>query len=74
MTDPTFDAIAARLAAELRRLPCRSREKCEHCAALAEYDQYVARRAIVQTPAVAAEQVRKALRAAADHPGERHDG
>jgi hypothetical protein len=66
----TIDTIAAMLAEELRRLPCRvdhAKEPCKKCEALALYAAHVS---IVQTPKVAAQ---AALRAVADQPGERHD-
>lgn len=60
---PTLPEIAAGLAAELRRLPCRVTPfGCPGCAWLAAYDAWVAEQAqvpIVETPAVAREMVRK---------------
>lgn len=46
---------------------------CTVHALLEQYDEYIAHRSIVQTPAVAAEQARALLRAAADKKGERND-
>jgi hypothetical protein len=66
----TIETIAAMLAEELRRLPCRvdhSKERCKKCEALALHAAHVA---IIQSPKLAAN---AALRAAADNPGERHD-
>lgn len=80
----TLPTIAANLARALRLMPCtcvttgswprfkdvkaHPERTCSRCAALAEYDAYVA---FVQTPNTAALQ---ALRERADSPGERHDG
>jgi hypothetical protein len=46
----TIETIAAMLAEELRRLPCRvdhSKERCKKCEALALYNAHIA---IVQRP------------------------
>lgn len=59
----SIDDLAAEMADELRRLPCRRTRNCVHCALIREHEAHVERMKASQ-----------ALRAVADNPGERHDG
>lgn len=67
----TLQAIAAKLAQALRNAPCRApcsskdqwpwkaSERCAKCRVLDEYDLFMARASIVQTPDTAADAARK---------------
>jgi hypothetical protein len=63
MTD--LPSIAAQMAQEIRSYGrCHSTKvkcDCRHCRVLADYDLYLAQKAIVQTPCGAKEQVRESL-------------
>lgn len=63
MTPRPIEQLAADMANEMRRLPCRRTKNCIHCALIREHEAHAERMKASQ-----------ALRSAADIPGERHDG